>query len=327
MTARRAVVAAVLAASIGWAGRAFGEPIDVEIHQCEWRRDELARLVRLELASVLVASGPTAVYRVAITCMPQGVRIQLDDPLTGKRLERVVTAPPLDQPEPERLLALTVAQLYRASWLELVAEDEPPLPAADPALPREDALATAREAVLPTVQPSRPTDRPWSVGLGGGVQIRRLQAPLVLPRVEAQVAWWPSRRVWLFVSGGGEWASPSRTTGTVETLVLRGAAGVGVEPLVRGAWSAFAEIESGAAYARFEGTDVPDGYATDTIAGAGFDASVALGAGLTVEPIRIELLGRLGVLAWTPVAIVDGDDDVALDGAWTGALLRMRWAP
>jgi hypothetical protein len=327
MTLRYVLGVAAVAATWAVAEEASAASIDVAVAGCDWRVDELERLVRLELSSVLLASGPAPAYRVTIECSADRVHIQLDDPLTGKRLERAVAAPPADQPEPERVVALTVAQLYRASWLELVVEDDPPLAPADHVEASSEALESARRAVLPTLERARSEPHAWSVGLGGGVQLRHLQAPVVLPRIEAQVAWWPARRVWLFVGGGAEWASPERATGIVEALVVRGTAGIGVEPLARGDWSGFAELETGAAYTRFEGSDVPDGFETGSVSGAGFDGSVALGACLTVETLRIELLGRLGVLAWTPAGLVDGDDDVTLDGAWTGAHLRLRWAP
>lgn len=59
--------------------------------------------------------------------------------------------------------------------------------------------------------------------------------------------------------------------------------------------------------------------------GGGFDGSVGIGVGWTPHPIRLELLGLIGLLAGSPAGLVEGDDEVSLDGAWGGLDLRIGW--
>jgi hypothetical protein len=322
--ATRARLASAALAALLVCTDASADPIAVEVMSCTLQVAELERLVRLELSSVLEASDNPGAYRVSLACEGGEVRIAIHDPLTGKRVERSVVAPPPDQPEPERALALAVAQLYRASWLELVTEDVPPLPPARPVAEPREAVERAIAEVKPKLPVIRER-RDWSLGVAGGARVRHLQSPLVLPHLAVHAAYWPTERMWILAGGGVEWASPARANGTVDALLLHAGAGFGIEPLHAGAWSGFAELGAGFSYVRVEGSDARAGFATGTAAGGGFDGSLALGAAWSPEPIRIELLGLAGLLAGTPAGLVDGDDAVSLDGAWAAVELRLRW--
>ena len=314
------------------------DSVSVTSSDCTFDAKELERLVKLELSSVLDQQG-SGQYGVELRCSDDAIAIKIRDPLTRKSLERSVRPPPASQPEPERLLALTVAQLYRAAWLELAADTKGALPPSEPAPRAARVVMAARRAAESTLSPSigrtaprptRPANQPqrpptWSIGVAGGVRARRLQQPIVLQSLELDASMRPTGRLlWVLVDAGAEWASLSRSAGNVDVVLARGAAGMGVEPLVAGRWSGFAELAAGFAYARIAGRDPIRGYKAGHVAGAGFDGSVALGAALTVGFLRVELTGRSGLLANTPAGRIRGQHDVSLDGPWAGGDLRLH---
>lgn len=339
----------VLAAPASLLHAAGSMPVSVE--GCGMSSDEVTRLVQLELSSVLAAGADPAAYRVTIRCDGADLHLSLFDPLTRKSLARTVARPPPTQPEPERLVALTVAQLYRAAWLELTTDDPPPL-APSPAETRPpEEIASARRAaaqtlaerppdipsatpMLPTPTlptptlpaPTSPGGRSWSLGVALGARVRHAEDPLVLPNMEVFATWASTgRSFWLLVQAGMEWADVARETGMLETLLVRGGAGIGATALVSGRWSTFVEAAAGLTHLTISGHAARPPYTGERIAGAGFDSSVALGVAVNEGPVRLELTGRAGLLAGTPTGIVAGDEDLSLDGAWGGVDLRFRW--
>jgi len=319
--------AALFAITTLASARASADPaagIHVGVEGCALDAGELERLVRLELVSVL---GPEASgsYDVAIRCQSEELTIALYDPLTAKKIERVVALPPPSQSERERLVALAVAQLYRAAWLELVAHDPPPLSAPDAtrpkAAPRE--VEGAKGAAARVVRRVAPTQT-LSIALLGGAVGRALESPLVFPEAEVEVAFVLEHKLRLGVYGGLEWASIGRLTGVVDTLLGRAGAIAGFEPLSLGAWSGFVEAAGGVGYGRLSGSSAKAPYREGTVSGAGFDGAIGVGAAARVGPIRFEIVARLGMLVGTPTGWVAGDDDVSLDGVWAGGALRLR---
>ncbi len=375
LRAATALLAFSLAATRADAAHAGGS-VHVEIEGCSLQTAEVTRLVQLELGSVLAAGADASDYRVTIRCSGPDLSISLFDPLTQKSLARTTLAPPPSQPEPERLVALTVAQLYRAAWLELAAADPPPLSPADPRTRPPEEIASARREAVQTLRDRRPDDGsvapstgvgpngssapspgvgpkqgvskaphsgglaapqvapsplllrecPWSLGVSVGARARHLESAVLFPSLEATAAWAPAgRSFWLFAGGGLEWADVARETGMLETLLVRASAGVGMEPLVAGRWSGFAEASAGLTYLTISGHASRAPYAGRQIGGAGFDGSVGIGVAARLDAVRVELLGRFGLLAGTPTGIVAGDDDLSLDGPWSSVDLRLKW--
>lgn len=366
------VLGLALSTALLWSAevRAVGA-MEVSIEGCPMRADETTRLVKLELGSVLAAGSDASAYRVTLQCSGSDLRITIVDPLTAKSLARTVVAPPPSQPEPERLVALTVAQLYRASWLELAAEAPSPLPAAEPGNRPSEEMAAARIAAIraleqptndraapspnpavasgasspnPAVVPGAPASRSpvapapavsgpassehrsWSLGVSLGARARHLESAVLFPSLEASVAWAPrSASLRLSVHGGVEWADIPRATGMLETLLVRAGIGLGMEPFASGPWSGLVEATGGLTHLTISGHAPRELYTGRQIGGPGFDGSVALGLSLRLDAIRFDALARVGLLVGTPTGLVAGDDDLSLDGPWTGAELRVRW--
>ena len=297
------------------------------VEGCSVDNQMLARLVRIELASVIEASTDPSRYVVWITCGDGRARIALSDPLTSKTLERTVLAPRGDELEPERLLALTVAQLYRASWLELAAEkaDPPPLPPAVPRIRSPKAVETAIRAV--EEKSVLPEDIHYvSIAALGGFRARDLREPTLLGNVEISAAWSPlGEWFWIDLGAGIEATTVTRTAGTLDTLLVKAHGGAGVEPLRAGPWSGFAEVAAGVGILNVASGELEAGYVGGSVLGPGFEGSLGLGAAARIEPIRFELIGRVGIMEGTPAALVAGDDPLTFDGVSSGLDLRLRW--
>ena len=297
------------------------------VEGCNVDRALLSRLVRLELASVLEASGDASRYVVWITCNEGRARIALFDPLTSKTLERGVMAPRADELEPERLLALTVAQLYRASWLELAAEkaDPAPLPPALPPVRTPLAVESAQRVVAErTVLREEP--HYVSIAALGGFRARELSEPTLLGNVEVSVAWAPvAEWFWIALGTGIEFTTVTRSAGSLDTLLVKAHGGAGVEPLRAGPWSGFAEVTAGVGILNVSSDELSPGYTGGSVLGPGFEGTLGLGVAARLEPVRIELLGRAGVLEGTPSALIVRDSPLSFDGVSAGLDLRLRW--
>ena len=324
----RGWLAAALAALGLWiAPRPAGATgIDLAVEHCSLDYVELSRLVTLELSSVLGSSDGPSQYGVLIRCTPTQIFLRLRDPLTKKYVERSFIAPTPDQPEPERIVALTVAQLYRASWLELVADDEPPLSNPEPEPPRA-AVDVARDAAQKTLPRNPLPDRDWSLSLGVGVHVRHLSAPIALPHLDVQGGWAPSDGLRLLLSGGFEAGNVVRQTGSVDASILRAGAGIGIDAVSFAGWVGFAELEAGVAMVRLQGTSVSAGYESDSISSPGLEGSTALGVAWNHPSLRFELATTGGFLMGTPEGLVQDDAPVSLNGIWLGGEVRLSWMP
>ena len=109
---------------------------------------EVQRILRIELGALLVDTSRDRndITRVAVTCQGERVQVRVEDPLTGKSLERVVEAGEAGQDARSRLVSLAIAELVAASWTELETNPQPKVRAAG-AVPSEQSVISARRAV------------------------------------------------------------------------------------------------------------------------------------------------------------------------------------
>ncbi|MEM6296991.1 MAG: hypothetical protein AAGA54_37345, partial [Myxococcota bacterium] len=124
---------------------ASGDTLQVRSESCaDVDAAEVERLVELELAAVTqeIRDGPP--LRVDLVCSGDALTIAVTDPLTSKQLSRTVPAPATGAGR-SRVIALAIAQLFAASWLELLLAEEPE--DADAPQPIEPEPGTAERAV------------------------------------------------------------------------------------------------------------------------------------------------------------------------------------
>jgi hypothetical protein len=286
---------------------------------------EVQRLLALELVAVTqeIRVGPP--LSVDLACPDATLTIEVSDPLTGKRLERDLPMPAADEGR-ERVIALAIAQLFAASWLELLLPSEPdtdtPPPKPDPGTGKP-AVEAARKHVEPLVQgPERRIEivaglggrghslesTPWGIGVGE-VDVRGwFGAVAVLGRITAL---------------GG---AAQRELGEVRSVAVLAGLGVGFRVPTRGRWRFGGAVVVSAGWARLravsERADVPSG-STQSATGAlglGMGPRVLLGRSRRVV---LELDAEIGGMLRAPEGLVDDDRAVTLGGLWAGGMFRV----
>ncbi|MEO7092616.1 MAG: hypothetical protein ABI175_05145 [Polyangiales bacterium] len=98
---------------------------------------EVKKIVGVELGALLVdetrpiAGGvdPRDVTVVAVSCTGKTIALRVDDPITGKSLERSIDLTAEVPNARARLVALAIVELVSASWTELEANPAPKVPA------------------------------------------------------------------------------------------------------------------------------------------------------------------------------------------------------
>lgn len=141
------------AAALALAGTTFLEaaglaaphpPIELKLDPCvDMPRKEVVRVLTIELGAPLEGfdKGGTDRTRVLVACEETLLTIRVDDPITGKSLERTIDLAEAPRARP-RLLALAIVELISASWTELESNPHPRVPPAGPrASPESRRLA------------------------------------------------------------------------------------------------------------------------------------------------------------------------------------------
>lgn len=315
---REAFAVVLLTAACALVGRPAAA-IQVDAKGCRLRADELERLVRLELHSVLHDHDASTAYRVTVSCAEQEWLIRIEDPITHKALERPVRAPGSD-PEPERLAALSVAQLYRAAWLELLAEDPPPLPPARPHRAEPSVVAAARQEAKHQLPEASPTAR---VDAEAGFAARGVaHRPVTLPSFGMRFGWRAEGAWWLTVNGGIEAGSDHRSSGRVQARIAATQVGVSFEPSFGKHLLGVAGVETGPILLSLQGMEVGPGLVPGRVEGVALDTSVNVGGAAHLGGLQLSLVARAGLVSGAPAGNVHADEPVDLNGPWVGALLR-----
>ncbi|HEY8090105.1 MAG TPA: hypothetical protein VIF09_19725, partial [Polyangiaceae bacterium] len=186
---------------------------------------EVRRIASIELRSEAVDAPvhDEGTTRAELSCEGELARIRVLDPLTGKTLARNIALGSVAATARSRLLALAVAELVAASWIELETN---PTPAAVPVAPvvRTEDRAAAREVVRekvvtppPATAPSPPRlEGPPAWRLTGELGLRWLAVdtdPLV--GLGARLVMDPLRTVGLELDLLGEHSATSSSLGAV----------------------------------------------------------------------------------------------------------------
>lgn len=106
-------------------GQAQALSVPTEIDPCvPIDREKFLQVLAIELdaaagSATSVESGPQTAAKVSLTCVDDEVLLTLDDAVTRKSMTRRVELQRVDPSARTRLMALTVAELVLASWLEL----------------------------------------------------------------------------------------------------------------------------------------------------------------------------------------------------------------
>lgn len=309
------------APSTDTATKAVGDSIEVSTQDCDsLDAAEIGRLLALELDEVVprMRSGPP--LRIDLACAPPLLGIAISDPITDKRMAREVPLPP-DELGRERVVAIAIAQLFAASWLELLLPPSPPeTRVTSEPRPPDVAIEAARDTAAASVNQPR---RSIAILVGGTVRARSLErSPTPWGGAELDIRPWFGRAAPVFRLGF-EATSHRHAFGTVRMWLASAGVGGAVQVPLRSRWSFGAVAVASAALGRVRGVasrpDVPDGSTTAATAqlGAGFGPRVTAGAAV------FELDVGLGGTLRQPVGIVEGGELSTPGGLWAGGELRV----
>lgn len=175
------MISAVLAGALVTA-RAQAEPpplVTTVVDDCvPVDRAQLDRLLSIELGtSADTAGATTGPTHVHVSCVPEGIELNLQDALTRKGMVRVLSRESFQDASSTRLLALAIAEFVVASWVELRLPQK-----VEPVGPRisESARKVASKKAGERVQVAKSEQTHTELGLSGQLQAWSEQDELVL---------------------------------------------------------------------------------------------------------------------------------------------------
>lgn len=338
MDARHAAagIALLVASSVGTRARAEGTrahpQVTLAIDPCVGAdEDEVRRIVGVELGALLVAEAKGDVTQVHVTCNESLTRVDVNDPVTGKVLARSVDLSAASGGGQPRLLALAIAELVSASWIELEANPDPRVPPAT-----LGASPAARAAALETLRERRPPR--------DAERATPVEPPPEPPRWRALAVF--AHRTVFADAGTASWGVGARAAyddpgglgARFDVLADRAADDVALGTITMSTASASAQVSYARAWGAL-GASAAAGLrgGVATIHGdpsgerraVGGDVTSAWGgpiAGASVHArasaaLVFELAGEAGWAAVPVSGLVDGASAVSIRGVWVGAQL------
>ncbi|HET6581815.1 MAG TPA: hypothetical protein VFG69_00185 [Nannocystaceae bacterium] len=284
--------------------------------------DDVQRLLALELDAVTqeIRVGPP--LRVELACTGATLTIAVSDPLTGKQLQRDVPMPAPDQGR-ERVIALAIAQLFAASWLELLlpSEPEPDVPAPTPERGTSPAAVRAARDVAQT-RVRRP-ERRLELAIGASGRAHALEAtPWGTGAGDVEVRGWfgPVAVLGRITALGG---AAQRDLGRVRAVAVLGGLGLGFRVPARGRWRFGGSLVMSVGWARIRG--VSDRAGVQTAVAQSATGCVALGVGprVVLGRLVLELDADVGGMLRPPEGIVANGPSVTLGGLVAGGTFRV----
>ncbi|MBL8716616.1 MAG: hypothetical protein JNL79_11505 [Myxococcales bacterium] len=274
---------------------------------------EVERVLALELAHLLSDKTAVTLPKVKITCAGAEMRIRVDDPVTGKTLERTLPMP-TESKGRERTMALAISQLFLTSWLELLSPAPKEVPAPVTQAPPE--LTSAAHDAARTVVTARRTE----VDLGAAIGLRRRDFGAAFstfaPSVRATFAL-PSALRFVF-DAGLESGTAVRSTGSVAAVSTALLLGVGARHVV-GVLALDATVFVGGRWTRLDGRIDDPAFEARGASGGSLEALVAVGPTLRLGPVRIGAEVLAGRTFSTLRANVVADREVSFGGFFAGA--------
>ncbi len=315
--------------ALGLASLLGSDPLEVRAPTCvDLDAAEVERLVELELAAVTqeVRDGPP--LQVELVCDADTLRIGVLDPLTSKQLERTVPAPAAE-PGRSRVVALAVAQLFAASWLELLLAPPPDEP--DPIAP-PPAQGTSPAAIDAAATAARdwvrapPVAREVELLAGAGARGRALEsAPWGALHIDLDARAWLRPRVAVIGRVGFDVGRSLRAAGQVRGSSVIGSVGMAWRSGT-GSVTLGGALLAGAGFASVRGDAPRPGYEASTLRGATGEALVSVGPRIAVGRLRVELDADVGAMLRTPRGLISDDVAVTMGGVFAGGTLRLGGA-
>ncbi len=306
--------------------RAADPAISVRARECgELDTNAISLVLELELEDMAGSWEELAAPPVSLECTGERLRIAVDDPVTGKRLERAIPEPGSTGEGRERAIALAVSQLFLTSWLELLLPRDQRFPLPErPEAEVQAATDRARQAVAhatperPAPPPARPRGR---VSLSGGARLRDPRHALVTLVGGVRVGLELDARWHLFAQAGYEQGEASRGRGTVGLRAGDFGVGAGVRVPLSDRWALEARAVFSAIYLRLEGEPAQRGVRGSSASSSATQAALEAGPSFDLGRLRLELSLSAGATLFGVEGSVEDEPRVTANGPFFSAQL------
>jgi hypothetical protein len=206
--------------------------VSISVDKCGLRMaDEIGRIAAIELHAERVPASESApdVTRIDVTCESSSdtIALHVTDPLTSKDVARKVSVAGIDERAHARTIALAVAELVSASWVELETTPEPKVQPIPQRVVEHSKSRPIGETAAPKPKP-HPSSSPPIVfeAVAGARVFFESREPLL--GGGAAIEPWLSRTILLRFDGFVEHARTSRRPGEVDIDTVSTAAAVGI---------------------------------------------------------------------------------------------------
>jgi len=291
---------------------------DLELEGCEGLDEAaLSRRLELELLDVAPSLREVGPPPVVVRCTDALVAITIGDPATGKTVAREVPRP--DGVGAERVIALSVAELYIASWLELLMRPAPEAGEPDPPQSASSAAPEAEEGLREAARTraasaiAAPTGVRGAIGIEGGAGLRDLGEPFATVVGGLRASVHPGGDWGVALATRVERGEAHRQRGSVVAWWGSVELGVAWRALRRGAFRLGADLRAGVLYTRIEGR-AAEGVRADAHGALGARVALALRPALVAGRFRGGLTLTLGVDLNAPTGLVSGEAPVRTGG-------------
>jgi hypothetical protein len=292
--------------------------VSISVERCgPHMTDEVGRIAAIELHAERVSVDESApdVTRIDVTCESENtIALHVSDPLTSKDIARKVSVAGIDERARARTIALAVAELVSASWVELETTPEPKVQPIPERVVRHEPPAKPPVKIATTAKPRTPSP-PVVFQAVAGARVFFESRELLLGG-GAAIEPWISRTIVLHFDGFVEHGDATRRPGDVSIDTASTAAAIGL-----GATSNNVRVTGTVGlrvgYARLVGLAKTTSLQGEVIDGAWVGPELRLG---------VELVSRSHVHAvidwcvgWAPSGVdgpVPGDRDVLARGAY-----------
>jgi len=305
-------------------GRAQERALAVTADGCEGLDvHHLEELLRLELGDVVRAAPAQAPLATArVVCERDAILLSIEDALTGKRVARAIAGPVAREQGRERVLALAIAQLFDASWLELLTRPEAHEARTPRSIPAARAAARTRVARRVAIPSARVTGTRIDAAIAVGVRARDLAHPFVSLSAAPRITLWLDRRWGALAEAGIELGTASRQSGDVAMRAARLGGGIAL----RSSDTAPLRVDARAlvlgVLMELDGAPRLDGIIGDSASSVALDAVVAGAVRGQIDWLEIALELEAGSTFHAPRGLVRAEPDVSPSGPWIGAGLR-----
>lgn len=285
--------------------------------------EQVAALAALELRVAFVdpssppASGATAVH---VDCDGVLAQLRVDDPVTGKSLLRTLDPAQWPQSARARLIGTAIAELVAASWVELVVNPEPAVPAVGP-----PALEEERQAALQALQLRI---APWELRLvAGPTGIVLFRGPPILWGIALRfVAGNATFPLAMIADGAVQHGGAKTELGAVSADVAGGSVALGLR-LRFGPGELVAGVGFRLAAVRLTGDPAGEQVREGRVAGpwGGPIGTISIGARATGR-LYVELGAEGGYSLFSVVGQVGDSSGLTLAGPWAAVRLALGLA-